>query len=106
MLSPSLSSKLISRRDHQPFSGYPSRCCWVVPVIGGTLPRLTSSLLFVAPLILRFHPNVSRSRSCASSIPSHPQLRTLPRFSKRTVAPVPSDGGRTRSISASVDDLR
>ena len=50
-------------------------------------------------------PNASRWMSCAVISASQPLLLTSPRFSRRDVAPVPSDGGRTRLISASFDDL-
>src|SRR5262245_1255138 len=43
--------------------------------------------------------------SCALTRHSHPWLETWPGFSRRAVAPVPSDGGRMRLTSASLDVL-
>src|SRR5687768_12814932 len=103
---PFLSSQLFSRRDHQPLSGYPSRCWRVLLVtMFGSPPRLTSSLLFVETLSVASQPKRRNCASCARTSPSHPWLRTSPRFSKRVVRPAPSDGGRTRLTSASRDDL-
>src|SRR5688572_24289045 len=100
MPSPFLSCHPVSARAHQPLSGYPSRCCCVAPPVGGTPPRLTNSLLFVEPLSVTSQPTALVCTSCALMSPSHPQLRTSPRFSKRVVAPVPNEGGSTRLMSA------
>jgi hypothetical protein len=71
----------------------------------GRPPRLTSSLLLCEPFSVTSQPKAGRCTSCALSSASHPQLRTSPTFSKRWVAPVPIDGGSTRSTSASRDTL-